>query len=430
MKSTAFHFQPGDVLYGRLRPYLNKVLQADFEGLCSSEFIVMPARDSFDPKYLAFYLSNHEFVAFANQLNQGDRPRVSFDQIGEHEVPLAPVAEQRRIVVRLESLLERVDACQERLAKIPSLLKRFRQSVLAAACSGRLTADWREENPKVESAAEFVHRSQQQRKARYDALCIEASRNGQRKPKRPKNEFEEFIDEGAVELPDYWCVTRIGDISDCLDHLRVPVNKDERLARQGSIPYYGANGQVGTIDDYLFDEELVLVVEDETFIGREKPFSYVVRGKSWVNNHAHVLRALGGMPVAFLNICLSYYDFTPLTSGTTGRRKLTQEAMLDARLAIPPVSEQQEIVGRVEKLFALADQIEARYAEGKKRVDGITQSILAKAFRGELVPTEYELAKSEGRTFESAEELLERIKANGKPATGGKRRDKKRVAVS
>lgn len=180
------------------------------------------------------------------------------------------------------------------------------------------------------------------------------------------------------------------------------MNRDERLTRQGSIPYYGANGQVGTIDNYLFDEDLVLVVEDETFIGREKPFSYVIHGKSWVNNHAHVLRALGGMPVDFLNIALSYYDFTPLTSGTTGRRKLTQEALIDAPLAIPPLPEQKEIVRRVEALFALADRLEARYIKAKAHVDKLTQSMLAKAFGGELV--------EQDPNDEPASVLLERIK--------------------
>jgi|ERR1700730_1765155 len=81
-------------------------------------------------------------------------------------------------------------------------------------------------------------------------------------------------------------------------------------------------------------------------------------------------------------------------------------------LPIPPLREQEEIVRRVESLFAIADRTEIRLALGRKRVDSITQAILAKAFRGELVPTEFELAKSEGRSFESAEELLERIRRN------------------
>jgi type I restriction enzyme S subunit len=100
-------------------------------------------------------------------------------------------------------------------------------------------------------------------------------------------------------------------------------------------------------------------------------------------------------------------------NSNTGVPTLGKGYMERLPIAIPSQPEQQEIVRRVENLFALADRIEARFAEGRKRVDSITQAILAKAFRGELVPTEFELAKSEGRSFESAGELLERVSGNG-----------------
>ncbi len=90
---------------------------------------------------------------------------------------------------------------------------------------------------------------------------------------------------------------------------------------------------------------------------------------------------------------------------------INQEDVKAVLFALPPLPEQGEIVRRVGNLFALADRIEARFAEGRKRVDSITQAILAKAFRGELVPTEAELASREGRSYESASELLDRIRA-------------------
>jgi type I restriction enzyme S subunit len=364
-----------------------------------------PKRDVVDGRFLRWNLWLHwKCGVFDDKckhwVNQSTLPK---DALLEDEVVVPPLAEQQRIVAKLETLLGKVDACQQRLAKLPTLLKRFRQSVLAAACSGRLTADWREENPNTESAAIFVQRVQEERKSAHELGCAEAVKNGQRKPKPPKNEFVALVDEQAEGLPEHWCIARIIDISDCLDHIRVPINKTERLTRKGTIPYYGANGQVGLIDDFLFDEDLVLVVEDETFIGREIPFSYVIRGKAWVNNHAHVLRPLSGMPVDYLNVCLSYYDFTPLTSGTTGRRKLNQDALLNAPLLIAPLAEQQEIVRRVESLFALAAQLESRLKMAVSRVCGITPSLLARAFAGKLVPQD--------PADEPAAVLLERIKA-------------------
>ena len=83
----------------------------------------------------------------------------------------------------------------------------------------------------------------------------------------------------------------VAEVAISLDNMRVPVNKTERGKRLGDVPYLGANGQTGWIDKPLFDEELVLVVEDETFVGRTTPFCYYFAGKCWVNNHTHVLRA-------------------------------------------------------------------------------------------------------------------------------------------
>jgi type I restriction enzyme S subunit len=173
--------------------------------------------------------------------------------------------------------------------------------------------------------------------------------------------------------------------------------------RNTKIPYYGANGQVGWIDDYLFDENLVIVVEDETFIGRTKPFSYKITGRSWVNNHAHVLRPLGGMSADFLNYSLMFYPFIPLTSGTTGRRKLTQKSLLAAPYKLPPLREQKQIVARIKKYFDLADSLQNELEDGLGQYETLDQSILAKAFRGELVPQD--------PTDEPAAVLLARIRA-------------------
>ena len=98
VKSAAVHFEPGDVLYGRLRPYLNKVFRPDFEGLCSAEFIVFPESGLVHNKYLQYLLNSTEFVSFASHLNEGDRPRVDFAQLGSFLVPIPPTSEQRRIV--------------------------------------------------------------------------------------------------------------------------------------------------------------------------------------------------------------------------------------------------------------------------------------------------------------------------------------------
>jgi type I restriction enzyme, S subunit len=145
VSSTKSRFKAGDVLYGKLRPYLNKVFLAPFDGICSTDILVFPRSPALEPDYLAHFLRQPSVVSFANHNSSGIQlPRVSFSTLGQLPVPLPPLAEQHRIVAKLEDLLDRVDAARERLRRLPTILRRFRQSVLAAACSGRLTQDWRE----------------------------------------------------------------------------------------------------------------------------------------------------------------------------------------------------------------------------------------------------------------------------------------------
>src|SRR5579884_2218708 len=134
------------------------------------------------------------------------------------------------------------------------------------------------------------------------------------------------------------------------DNLRQPVNAEERLKRLGPYPYYGATGQVGWIDDYLIDGEYVLLGEDGApFLDPTKPKAYIVSGKCWVNNHAHVLRTLDKIASNhFLAYALNSTDYHSFVSGTT-RLKLTQAAMRQIPILLPPLPEQQRIVEALEQ---------------------------------------------------------------------------------
>lgn len=140
-----------------------------------------------------------------------------------------------------------------------------------------------------------------------------------------------------------WKKVKLGEICDILDNQRKPVNGDDRTDIQGDIPYYGANGILDYINDYIFDEELVLVAEDgghfEEFASR--PIAQLIRGRSWVNNHAHVLRAKNGEN-AFLFFSLVHRDILKyLNSGT--RVKLNKSELISIRLDYPNQDEQQAI---------------------------------------------------------------------------------------
>jgi type I restriction enzyme S subunit len=171
MKSSAVHFKPGDVLYGRLRPYLNKVYRPTFEGLCSAEFIVLPENERVDGGYLQYFLNSSAFVRYASNLNTGDRPRVDFDQLAPYEIALPDVDEQRRIVAELEKQFSRLDEAVANLKRVKANLKRYRAGVLKAAVEGRLVPTEVElaarEGRRPETGAELLARILENRRERW-----------------------------------------------------------------------------------------------------------------------------------------------------------------------------------------------------------------------------------------------------------------------
>lgn len=175
----------------------------------------------------------------------------------------------------------------------------------------------------------------------------------------------------------------LADVAHSLDNMRKPVNKLERAKRPGTIPYLGANGPTGTIDVPLFDEELVLVVEDETFVGRTTPFSYYFSGPCWVNNHTHVLRAKPDKVLPkYLNLALSYYPFIPLTTGSTGRRKLTKAALMAAPITVPTLEVQRYVISEADRRLSVMRQVHVEVEANLQRAAALRQSVLSTAFSG------------------------------------------------
>lgn len=193
-------------------------------------------------------------------------------------------------------------------------------------------------------------------------------------------------EEQPYEVPENWVWVRlIGNVNLCLDGYRKPINSNERAKRVGNVPYYGATGQVGWIDDYLTDEHLVLLGEDGApFLDLLKDKAYVIFGKAWVNNHAHILKScFGEIGNVFLMHYLNTVDYKDFVKGTT-RLKLTQGSMQLMPFPLPPLSEQQRIVERIEELFAKLDEAKERLQEAVDSFAVRKAAILHKAFTGEL----------------------------------------------
>lgn len=210
--------------------------------------------------------------------------------------------------------------------------------------------------------------------------------------------------EKPYKIPRNWCWTYLTKgAAECLDSFRKPINASERANREGDIPYYGATGQVGWIDDFLTNEQLVLVGEDGApFLDLIKDKAYIIEGKAWVNNHAHILRShFGNTGNLFLMHYLNIFNYHDFVNGTT-RLKLTQGSMDTMPVPIPPLPEQQRIVDRIESLFAKLDEAKQKVQEALDSFETRKAAILHKAFTGELTA---QWRKEHGVEMESWESL-------------------------
>lgn len=339
---------------------------------------------------------------------------------------LAPLAEQKRIVAKVEALLARVNAARERLAKAPVILKRFRQAVLAAACSGRLTEGWRETNPVRESGVDLLEGIWQQRKRAYAEEIKRAAAEGRRKPRAPEL-FEDFESISESELPSTWATCAIGAIFS-VETGATPLRKRKEYYERGTVPWV-KTGEVQNCEILSAEENITeLAVRDTNAkVFREGTILIAMYGEGKTRGQVGRLRitaATNQACAALVNsaipqelndyvylFCLSQYQTIRQEAVGGNQPNLNLEKVKTWQISLPPLVELREIVCRVEALFKLADAIEKRVAAATIQTDRLTQAILAKAFRGELVPTEADLARREGRDYETAAQLIVRIKA-------------------
>ncbi len=301
---------------------------------------------------------------------------ITGNQLKTFEIPVPPLAEQRRIVAKIETLFTQLDVAVDSLKEAHTQLQRYRRSILKAAFDGELTREWREGYS-----------------GELETMPV----------------LEVPTLDGLPELPDSWVWTTLASCAEILDSQRVPINAKERATRISGkpesklYPYYGATGQVGWIDDYLFDDELVLLGEDGApFLDFLKDTAYLIKGKSWVNNHAHVLKAKTEISSnQFLCDYLNTVDYHGYLTGTT-RLKLNQSAMRKILVPIPPLPEQQCIITEIERCFCIANKAETTIAAELKRAERLRQSILKQAFYGKLAPQD--------PNDEPASVLLEKIR--------------------
>ena len=400
IRSGYTHFAEGDVGLAKITPCFENGKSTVFRnlagGLGSGTTELHIVRPLFvDPRYVVLFLKCPYFIeaGIPKMTGTAGQKRVPAEYFANSPFPLPPLFEQRRIVARVDELMalcDRLDAAIaereatrdrfavaslarmsapepdpetvrshasftidnfDRLTTRSNQIKTLRRTILNLAVRGALVA----QNPNDEPASKLLDRIAAE-KARL-------AKSGKAKKRRDVSPVSES--EIAFVLPFDWSPTRLADVTICLDRLRKPVNAAERTRRIAGkaqselFPYFGATQQQGWIDDFIFDEELVLLGEDGVpFLDPLRPKAYVVSGKSWVNNHAHVFR---GIFISHLYLAhwLNAFDYSGRIVGAT-RAKLNQSRAVDIPVMLPPLAEQHRIVARVDELMALCDRLEER----------------------------------------------------------------------
>jgi restriction endonuclease S subunit len=288
-------FKPGQVLFGKRRAYQRKAAVADFSGVCSGDIYVFESKNSENllPELLPFICQTESFFNHAVGTSAGSlSPRTNWTSLASYELALPPIDEQ----IKISEFLLTFRNCKNELESSLDELIRLKMAFAKHAFSKGLKS----------------------------ADCND-------------------IDIHFRKIPSNWSVKPLGEVFELLDNKRVPLKDSERNKRPGPYPYYGASGPIDSIDDFIFDEPLLLLAEDGmNLLFRNSPIVYKVVEKCWVNNHAHVLRPTDISDIDFFQEYLESINYEPYVTGTY-QKKITKSDCERIPLPVPPMDEQLEI---------------------------------------------------------------------------------------
>ena len=345
--------------------------------ICSNFFRQVRLNKEVEARFVNFFLQySHQQGAFNDlQTETTNLRNLNFNRfLAETIIPLPPLDEQRRIVAKLEELFKRADACRKRLDQIPRLLKQFRQSVLNSAISGRLTADWREQNPEIEPAKIILKAI-----APGAALLL------------------------AGGLPSTWVRCKLSDLSELITKGASPKWQGVSYSDEGVL--FVTSENVGWGEMLLSEKKYVEfqfnTIQKRSILKRGDLLTNIVGasiGRSAVfesdevaniNQAVAVIRLYEPINSQYIKAVLNSPALVSHMHGEkvdVARANLSLKDVGDFPISLPPLAEQNEIACRVKALFKVADAVEDHYRKAHEQLDKLPQSILAKAFRGELVP--------------------------------------------
>ena len=304
------------------------VVPADFNCGNVSQHVCIMRSILVEPEYFHALVLSSYFAKSMKITGSGREglPKYSLEQMA---FPLPPLSEQQRIVMEIEKLFALIDQIEQGKSDLQTTIKQTKSKILDLAIHGKLVP----QDPNDEPAIELL--------------------------KRINPDFTPCDNGHYTQLPNGWAACRLEQVAGILDNLRKPINSSERDSRIRNrqidelYPYYGATGQVGLIDDYIINGNYLLLGEDGApFLDKNAIKAYSINGKSWVNNHAHILSPK--IDFEFLQYSLNQIDYSEYVNGST-RLKLTQTDMRSIKIMLPPLAEQKRIKSKIQTLFSQLD---------------------------------------------------------------------------
>ena len=341
-ESSTIAIQKGDVLFGKLRPYLAKCLLSEWDGCCSSEFLVLRTAKT-NPRFLKYALLSPTFVDYVNMSTYGTKmPRANWEIVGGAVSAIPPLPEQRAIA----------DFLDERCAAIDAIVEEAKAGI-------EEYAKWKQ------------------------SVVFEAVTKGLSPHAKMKDSGVEWIG----EVPAEWQVSRVKNEFDCLDYLREPISAENRENKLGLYDYYGASGVIDKIDHYNVDDRVLLIGEDGANLRlRNLPLVYRASGKFWVNNHAHILKEKDGNDYGYFAYALEAGDYNPVITGSA-QPKLSQSNLMAFPIAVPPLLEQRAIAAHLDEKCS---SIDALIEEKKNLIEDLgtyKKSLIYETVTGKRLPT-------------------------------------------
>lgn len=435
---SKYRLQENDIVISRAGSVGASFLLSDVpeEAVFASYLIRFQPLEPISPKFIAYFLQTPDYWSAITERSSGIAlPNVNARKLESIQIPLAPNAEQHRIVAKIEELFSDLDAGVAALGRAKANLKRYRAAVLKAAVEGKLTEEWRKENPPSEPASELLKRILAERRKKWEEEQLgKYEANGKKPPKNWKDTYKEPLrpdTEKLPPLPDGWCWTTT-------DALFTFVTSGSR----GWAKYYSELGslflRVGNLDRLSITLDLREVQRVTPPKGAEGRRTRVQEGdilisitadlgmialvpdyldECFINQHVALARAVSSISRPYVAWFLaSEYgqrQFGRMQRGAT-KKGLGLDDIRGVQVPLPPVREQEEIAAAIESRFSNCAAAEVNVLVSSARAQRLRQSILKRAFEGKLV--------EQDPSDEPASTLLERIRGertkSGEPKKG------------